>query len=176
MTLAAVAEASGISTSTLSRLESGGRKATLELLLPLARLYRVPLDDLVGAPATGDPRVHPRPVRRNGVTTIPLSRSSGEWTAFKQILPAGPDVDYTQRVHDGWDWLYVISGRLKLWLGDEIFVLTEGEAADFDTRTPHAFGNPGPDVLEVLCLFNRQGQRMHVRAAAAPASLSPTPG
>ncbi|GAA1441826.1 helix-turn-helix domain-containing protein [Leifsonia poae] len=168
LTLSAAAEASGISTSTLSRLESGSRRATLELLLPLARLYRVPLDDLVGAPATGDPRVHPRPVLRNGVTTIPLSRSGGEWSAFKQILPPRPDAEYTQRVHEGWDWLYVISGRLKLWLGDETFVLEEGEAADFDTRTPHAFGNPGPGVLEVLCLFNSQGQRMHVRAAAPP--------
>lgn len=68
------------------------------------------------------------------------------------------------------------SQQTALGLGDEIFALTEGEAADFNTRTPHAFGNPGPDVLEVLCLFNGQGQRMHVRAAAAPASLSPTPG
>ncbi|WP_431279904.1 helix-turn-helix domain-containing protein [Leifsonia poae] len=167
LTLSAAAEASGISTSTLSRLESGSRRATLELLLPLAQLYRVPLDDLVGAPATGDPRVHPRPVLRNGVTTIPLSRTTGEWSAFKQILPPKPDAEYTQRVHDGWDWLYVISGRLKLWLGDEFFILEEGEAADFDTRTPHAFGNPGPGVLEVLCLFNSQGERMHVRAAAA---------
>ncbi|MFF1632486.1 helix-turn-helix domain-containing protein [Leifsonia sp. NPDC058248] len=168
MTLTAAANASGISLSTLSRLESGSRRATLELLLPLARLYRVPLDDLVGAPPTGDPRVHPRPFLRNGVTTVPLSRSTAEWNAFKQILPPRPDAEYTQRVHDGWDWLYVISGRLRLMLGDEEFLLEPGEAADFDTRTPHAFGNPEPEVLEVLCLFNSQGERMHVRAAAAP--------
>ena len=43
-TLAALAETTGISVSTLSRLESGQRKATLELLLPLAQAYRVPLD------------------------------------------------------------------------------------------------------------------------------------
>ena len=61
-TLAAVAEATGISVSTLSRLESGQRRPTLELLLPLARAYGVQLDDLVGAPPTGDPRVHMRPV------------------------------------------------------------------------------------------------------------------
>jgi transcriptional regulator with XRE-family HTH domain len=74
MTLAGLAEATGISVSTLSRLESGQRRANLELLLPLARSYAVPLDELVGAPATGDPRVHLRPVRRNGQTIVPLSR------------------------------------------------------------------------------------------------------
>ena len=60
-TLAQLAEATGISVSTLSRLESGRRRPTLELLLPLARAHQVPLDELVGAPATGDPRVHARP-------------------------------------------------------------------------------------------------------------------
>src|ERR1700710_10198 len=62
VTLAALAETTGISVSTLSRLESGQRKATLELLLPLARFYQVPLDDLVGAPPTGDPRVYAGPL------------------------------------------------------------------------------------------------------------------
>ena len=54
VTLAQLAEETGISLSTLSRLESGRRKPTLELLLPLAKAYGVPLDELVGAPATGD--------------------------------------------------------------------------------------------------------------------------
>lgn len=55
ITLAHLSAATGVSESTLSRLESGQRRATLELLLPLARIYDVPLDDLVGAPRTGDP-------------------------------------------------------------------------------------------------------------------------
>lgn len=43
MTLADLSTATGTSESTLSRLESGGRRPTLELLLPLARVYGVPL-------------------------------------------------------------------------------------------------------------------------------------
>src|SRR3712207_3762934 len=73
LTLAGVAEQTGISVSTLSRLESGLRRPSLELLIPLAQLYRIPLDDLVGAPQTGDPRIHPRPVRRHGMIHIPLT-------------------------------------------------------------------------------------------------------
>ncbi|MEJ7742570.1 MAG: helix-turn-helix transcriptional regulator [Nocardioidaceae bacterium] len=56
-TLADLAAETGISVSTLSRLESGGRKPTLELLLALAKAHRVALDELVDAPETGDPRV-----------------------------------------------------------------------------------------------------------------------
>src|SRR3954462_6023626 len=74
MTLTALSESTGISVSTLSRLESGQRRATLELLLPLARAYRVPLDELVGAPQSGDPRVYARPINSHGQTIVPLSR------------------------------------------------------------------------------------------------------
>src|SRR6202011_1849526 len=76
-TLADLSAQTGVSVSTLSRLESGDRRATLELLLPLARAYRVPLDELVGAPPTGDPRIHLRPITRHGMTLFPLTRRAG---------------------------------------------------------------------------------------------------
>ena len=53
ITLVDLSERTGISKSTLSRLENGQRRPTLELLLLLAQTYRVPLDDLVGAPDVG---------------------------------------------------------------------------------------------------------------------------
>src|SRR5690349_24556723 len=82
-TLAELAETTGISVSTLSRLESGQRKPTLELLLPLARAHQVPLDELVDAPETGDPRVRAKPIVRHGRTYVPLTRRPGGLQAFK---------------------------------------------------------------------------------------------
>lgn len=165
-TLAQLGESTGISVSTLSRLESGKRKPTLELLLPLARAHGVQLDELVGAPPTGDPRIHPRPFVRHGQTFIPLTRHLGGLHAYKQILPAGPAREGRpeQGAHEGYEWLYVLSGRLRLALGEHDLVLTAGEAAEFDTRTPHGFANAGPQPVEFLSLFGAQGERMHVRA------------
>ena len=168
ITLTALAETTGISVSTLSRLESGQRKATLELLLPLARAYRVPLDDLVGAPETGDPRVYARPIAHpRGMTIVPLSRQPGSLHAFKHIIPAGPTPEPDTQVHEGYEWLYVLSGRLRLVLGTHDLVLTSGEAAEFDTRTPHWFGSADGGAVEILSIFGRQGERMHVRARPA---------
>ena len=164
-TLAQLSEETGISVSTLSRLESGQRRPTLELLLPLARSHQVPLDELVGAPETGDPRVHPRPVVHHGITSLPLTRRPGGVQAFKQVYPPGwPGGEPEQRTHEGYDWIYVLSGRLRLVLAEHDLVLGPGEVAEFDTRTPHWFGNPGPEPVEVLALFGPQGERMHVRA------------
>jgi transcriptional regulator with XRE-family HTH domain len=165
-TLAALSEITGISTSTLSRLESGGRRPTLELLLPLARAYQVSLDELVDAPATGDPRVHARPIVRHGVTFIPLTRRPGGLQAFKQIIPPKTPAGGSeqQQSHEGYEWLYVLSGRLRLLLGEHDLILTAGEVAEFDTHVPHWIGNPGPEPTEVLALFGPQGERIHVRA------------
>jgi transcriptional regulator with XRE-family HTH domain len=164
LTLAATAEGTGISVSTLSRLESGQRRPTLELLLPLARLYQLPLDDLVDAPATGDPRVHLRPVRRGGRTVVPLSSRAGGVQAFKLLIPATSHEDPDPRSHEGYEWLYVLAGQLRLVLGEHDVVLGPGEAAEFDTRTPHWFGASGGRPVELLSLFGPQGERMHLRA------------
>jgi transcriptional regulator with XRE-family HTH domain len=170
LTLEQLAASTKISVSTLSRLESGQRRPTLELLLPIARAHRVPLDELVGAPASGDPRIYPRPIQRDGTTWLPLTRNPGGPAVFKQIIPPDPNPGHDpqtqpdQGTHEGHEWLYVITGRLRLTLGDKDFILTAGEAAEFDTRIPHAATNAGPEPAELLNIFGPQGERVHLRA------------
>ena len=166
VTLADLSERTGISKSTLSRLETGQRRPSLELLLPLAQTYRVPLDDLVGAPEVGDPRIRLKPRRVNGRTVLPLTQQPGGVQAWKIIIPATQSKP-KPRVHDGYEWLYVLAGRVRLILGDRDLVLGVGEAAEFDTRLPHWFGSTGERSAEILSLFGRPGERMHVRAKAA---------
>jgi transcriptional regulator with XRE-family HTH domain len=162
MSLAALSAATGWSTSTLSRLETGQRRPSLELLLPIVRAYRIPLDELVGGPEAVDPRVRPTPRRVDGSVVLPLTRRSGPRHAFKTILPAArtrPELC----AHDGYEWLYVLAGRLRLVVADRDVVLDAGEAAEFDTRLPHWFGSTGEGPVEVLNLLGPQGERIHLR-------------
>ncbi|WP_433688802.1 helix-turn-helix domain-containing protein [Micromonospora carbonacea] len=164
-TLAELSAETGISVSTLSRLESGVRRPALEQLLPLARAHGVTLDDLVDAPPTGDPRIHLRPVTRHGMIMLPLTRRAGGIQAYKLVIPAGggrrePD----PQTHEGYEWLYVLNGRLRMVLGERDLVLSPGEAAEFDTRLPHWFGAADPGPVEFLSLFGSQGERAHLRA------------
>ncbi|MGW0086200.1 helix-turn-helix domain-containing protein [Streptomyces sp. NPDC003393] len=174
-TLTALSETTGITISTLSRLESGQRKPGLELLLPLARAYRMPVEELIGAPTDPDPRVYPQPFTRNGMTVVPLSRTPGGLQAYKHILPAGltdgrePD----PRSHEGYHWLYVLRGRLRVVLGDKDFLLTEGEAAEFDTHLPHWFGNADEHSVEFLSILGPQGERIHIKACYRPGETRP---
>ncbi|MFJ8602530.1 helix-turn-helix domain-containing protein [Streptomyces shenzhenensis] len=171
ITLADLASTTGVSESTLSRLESGQRRPSLELLLPLARIYDVPLDDLVGAPRTGDPRIHLKPINRFGMAFVPLSRRPGGVHAFKMIIPARPaPLEPTPQTHQGFEWLYVLNGRLRLVAGERDLTLSPGEAAEFDTTLPHWLGSADGGAVELLILFGLQGVRAHVRTDPHPSS------
>ena len=161
MTLTGVAEATGISKSTLSRLETGRRRSTLELLLVLSHTYRVALDDLVAAPLEGDPRLRLKPGRVKGRTVIPLTRQAGGMQAWKIIIPTS-NATPEPRAHDGHEWIYVLSGRMRFVLGDQDRVLGPGEVAAFDTTVPHWFGSTGDEPAEILSIFGRPGERMAV--------------
>ena len=163
ITLAELAEMTGISKSTLSRLENGQRRPSLELLLPIAQAHRVPLDELVGAPETGDPRIRLKPKVRNRRVVVPLTRAPGSVHAWKVIIP--PEQGEPElRTHEGQEWLYVLSGQMRLILGDQDITMGPGEVAEFDTRVPHWFGPAAGEPVEILSLLGRHGHRMHVRA------------
>ena len=163
MTLTALAAKTGISKSTLSRLETGQRKPSLELLLPLAETYHLPLDELVGAPSVGDPRIRNRPRTRNGRLVYPLTQQSSGMAVWKVVIP--PEQERRLRTHAGYEWLYVLSGEMRLVLGEHNITMGPGEVAEFDTRVPHWFGPTGDEPVEILSVHGSHGERMHVRAA-----------
>ncbi|MFJ9821516.1 helix-turn-helix domain-containing protein [Streptomyces sp. NPDC101151] len=168
LTLEALAQDTGISLSTLSRVESGKRRPTLDLLIPLARAHRVALDQLVAAPATGDPRVHLTPRHRSrGSVLVPLTQYPGRVQVFKQVLAHREPKLVT---HTGYEWLYVLAGELRLVLGDREFTLRPGEVAEFDTSEPHWFGPAGPNTVEILHLFGPHGDQAVVRTGPSAAS------
>ena len=149
--------------STLSRLESGGRKPTLELLLRLARAHDLPLDELLTERPTDDPRVQLEPIRRDGRTMLPLTRRPGGVQAYKMIIVPGKRRPQ-QQTHEGYEWMYVLNGELRLLLGELDIIMRPGEVAEFDTHSPHWFGCANQRPVELLVLFGPQGERMHVRA------------
>ena len=163
-TLDDLAERSHLSPSTISRIETGRRTISLDVLVPLARALQIDLDALLRGDADdGDVVIRPVPSHRAGVTTWPLSRSTDATASVKMRLEPRKRRAEPQ-VHPGHDWLYVLEGRISLTLGDRTIVVEAGEAAEFSTMTPHAFeAVDGP--AEVLMIFDREGQRAHLHHA-----------
>lgn len=163
LSLAELADATGLTSSTLSRLETGKRRATLDQVLSLAEQYGVPLDQLVGVGQIGDPRVYLRPVVRDGMTYVPLTRRPGGIQAFKVVYPPasvwGPP---RLKTHTGHEWFYVMSGRVRLVLLEQEHQLQPGEVAEFDTAIPHWIGSLDEQPAELLTMMGPQGERAEV--------------
>ncbi|GAA4539704.1 XRE family transcriptional regulator [Pseudonocardia xishanensis] len=161
LTLTEVALTTGISTSTMSRLETGRRRPTLELLLALSHAYRVPLDDLVGAPPEGDPRLRLTPRRVKGRTVISLTGEPDGVQAWKIVIPTNGSTP-EPRTHDGHEWIHVLSGHMRIVLDGRDRILGPGEVVSFDTAVPHWFGSTGGGPAEILSIFGRPGERRTV--------------
>jgi transcriptional regulator with XRE-family HTH domain len=157
VTLTELAAQTGISKSTLSRLESGQRKPSLELLLPIADAHEVPLDELVDMPPLGDPRIRLRPRARRGRVVIPLTEHPMGMHAWKVVIPAEGD-ERELRTHDGYEWLYVLVGELRVVLPGEELVVTAGDAVEFDASRPHWFGPADEHPVEVISILSHRGR------------------
>lgn len=169
MTLAELSALTDISPSTLSRLEAGKRAPNLELLVPIARALGLGLDDIVPR-AVPDPRVSRTTRDIGGIRYESLSPASSAVQTYKVTFPARPSGAAAvpqPKVHDGQEWLYVMSGRLRLVLGDQDVTLGPGEAAEFDTRVPHWLSSAGQAPTEVVSIFSKEGKRIHLRARPA---------
>ncbi|MGW7202856.1 helix-turn-helix domain-containing protein [Streptomyces sp. NPDC054837] len=179
-TLVGVSCATGISTSTLSRIETGRRRPTLEMLLQLSKEYGLSLDELAGtasAPAAG-PRATAPLSFGDDKAVLPLTRYVGGLHAHKHILPAleDPPARPRQVSHEGYEWLCVLYGRLWLALGDHDLILTAGDATEFDTRTPHGVANAGiGGPVEYLIMFGPQGERLRSRTPPGAGSSNRQP-
>lgn len=160
LSLDELAARSNLSASTISRIETGKRTISLDILLPLATALQVDLDALLDVRGDDNVVIRPEPDHRGDRTTWMLSRPTGQTLAVKlRLEPTRAKLE--QRVHPGHDWLFVIDGRVRLSLGDRDITVAAGEAAEFATMTPHAVAAvDGP--AELIMIFDRDGQRAHV--------------
>jgi transcriptional regulator with XRE-family HTH domain len=166
LTLEAVASRASIDVSTLSRLESGKRRLALDHLPALAAALGVSADDLLSPAQRPDPRVRHPPQHLPGLTMWPLTQHgpAGGLHTFKLRIDAERSVPPDPLpVHEGHDWMYVLSGRMRLLLGEDDLVIEPGETVEFSTWTPHWFGAiDGP--VEALAILGPQGERVHLHA------------
>ncbi|GAA2517535.1 helix-turn-helix domain-containing protein [Rarobacter incanus] len=161
LTLEDLSRETGISSSTISRLEAGKRQATLELLVPISRHLHVKIDDLLAGP-TPDPRVRRAIIRAPGAIITPLAGPGSPIQTAKITLLARRDPP-ALRTHSGYEWLYVLAGRVLVRLGGNSITLLRGEAAEFDTSVPHSISAAGGKQAQIISIFNEEGARIHTR-------------
>ncbi|MFJ6214105.1 helix-turn-helix domain-containing protein [Streptomyces sp. NPDC092296] len=153
LTLEAAAGRIGLSPAHLSRLETERRQPSLPVLLGLSRAYGTTVAELLGEePPQQEPVIRGgrmEPGRAGGWSYRRAGAPDRAMQALRVRIP--PSVqDAVVRVHPGEEWLYVTGGLLRLTLGETVHLLEPGDAAHFDSLTPHRLAAGTADGVELL--------------------------
>ncbi len=151
----------GLSPSTLSRLETGHRRIALDQLIPISRAFGTTLDALVESTGDEDVVIRPQPGESPGLTTWILSSDDGLYGKTVAKLRITPERPEHLGVHPGRDWFTVLTGIVRLELGERTILVHPGEVAEFSTMVPHAIcAHEAP--AEILSILNHDGGRAHL--------------
>lgn len=161
-----------LSPSTLSRIETGHRRISLDQLTTLARALGTTLDQLVESAEDDDVVIRPRYDPSRGVTAWMLGGEPGPYgmtVAKMRLTRPAPPPGAAERlgVHPGRDWFTVLTGTAELTLGERTILVEAGEAAEFSTMIPHGFGARGGPA-EILAILDHAGEHSHLRARTDP--------
>lgn len=151
-----------VSASTLSRIETGHRRIALDQLVPIAQALGTTLDRLIEPEEDGDVVIRPEPETSAGLTVWLLSRERDRrGVTIAKMRITGDRVRNEPQVHPGYEWFTVLSGVVRLRLGERTMLVRQGQAAEFSTMNPHLIeAHEGP--AELLTIFDHDGERAHL--------------
>jgi transcriptional regulator with XRE-family HTH domain len=156
-----LAERSQLGVSTLSRIETGKRTISLDVLQPLCRALHIDISTLIDVSDDDEVVIRPLPMPTDTGMVWPLTRTDSTRDVIAAKWRLEPtDTPHDLRVHPGYDWFYVLSGAVALLLGDRRILVNKGEAAEFSTMTPHSI-KAHQRPTEIITIFNRTGHIAH---------------
>jgi transcriptional regulator with XRE-family HTH domain len=158
LSLAQVADATGISKSSLSLIENDRSDVPFRRLVRLLELYDVKLNDLLPEPAGS----HPLVVRRGDRQHL-YSREEGldvhrlAPVGTRSMLPAvcvfAPGGAAEFAAHEGEEFVLVLEGRLELEIeGSAPVALGRGDSAYYSSRRPHRWANGGSKIARLVAV------------------------
>jgi DNA-binding transcriptional MerR regulator/uncharacterized cupin superfamily protein len=151
--LATVAEAVGVSIGFLSNVERSQSGASIGIMRKLAQHYGLNILDLFSPIDGTGPLVRPQDRRslKGGPGVRMELLASGKITMephLFRISPGAGSGGYYS--HEGEEFLYLVRGRLAIWLGGEEFRLRAGDSFYFASQTEHRWHNPGRTETVIL--------------------------
>ena len=152
------------SAATLSRMETGQRRIGLDQLTAMARALGTSIDHLVEPDDDRDVVIRPEQDEDRGMTTwllTPLHGAHGlKVSKIRLTRPPARGPGGELPVHPGRDWFTVLSGTVLLLLGERTIRVEAGQAAEFSTMVPHAFGSDGGPA-EIIAILDPTGEHSH---------------
>lgn len=154
-----VADKSGFSESYVSQIERGLVLPSVTALGRLGEALGVSVSQLfrkIERPDAAQVAVI-RPGDRKRLSPDPHSRFQNYLLApdlrrrMEPVLSrARPGVVSTTYSHNGEEFMILLKGTMRIWVGEQVLELAEGDAVYFNSRVPHRWASTGERWIEAL--------------------------
>ena len=161
MTIQVLAEKSQVSSNMISRIERGLTIPSVEILMRLAMVFDKSINYFVEDVSTSHEIVHTRPGERdktvyddeeNNMQTE--SFTSGlrdpQFMSFYCTVKEGGTSGVQNMYHPGDELIYVLEGKIKVAIADEMYILQQGDSLSFKSHLPHRWDNVGDADAKVI--------------------------
>jgi transcriptional regulator with XRE-family HTH domain len=157
LSLEELAARSGVSSGLLSQIERGFgnpsfvtlTKIAVALDIPMTAFYQGPAGDRQAVVTKRDRKV--LTLAYEGITYELLTPDfKGPFQLTRSTIPPRFENSSRPMTHDGRETLHVLSGKLKMTVGDQTFDLAEGDSLTFDSSVPHWYVNPLAREVELI--------------------------
>ncbi len=155
LTLKELCESAGVSVGYLSQVERGNAMPSLGTLAQIAHAFDLGLEYFLARPKPGDAVSYAdrRPkfsVSEASVTYEALSTEFPGYELSSFIMHCPPKFESETFQHEGEEIIYVLSGEIEQTLGDEAFVLREGDSLHYNGMTSHSWRTLGDTPARIL--------------------------
>lgn len=153
-----------VSKSLISKIESNKASLHLDLLLDIANALNISLFELLSVGTVDKKKANvvrederQRLVNAGGYgkTGYQYFRLASSEKSNAFIMICGSEAAKSPKfvVHDGHEFFFVISGKVKLQFKDEVYILKEGDTAAFDSRSEHRIVPEDCDTIQLVIIF-----------------------
>ena len=152
-----LAEGAGVSASLISQIENNVTTPSIDVLRRISAVLEVHVGEFFNQDGDGDPGAEPAATRplvvragRRKKLILPQSRwvyelltpdLQGKLELLWLEIGSGGSVPVEFSTHEGEEANVVIKGRVHIWVGDEEYVLEEGDSVTFESSRPHRTAN-----------------------------------
>ena len=156
LSIAQLAEQSGVSCSVISKLERNQSHAEMETLFRLARVFGLTLSDLIALAENRTSHLVQAQQYHSGDFTFDRI-NYGNMRVMRAAAPAGAKLSKPSLHRDDYELFWVLSGKVRFELPKESYELSAGESIQFDALLPHTY--EAVCDSEIIIVHLKKGKR-----------------
>lgn len=159
-----LAALTGVTSGMISMVEQNRTSPSVATLKKILTGLDISLGDFFAGAADTGAKWHFRHAELREITPAAKLGEAGSGVVFRQIgrpgasaiqmlhetYSPGADTGPDLYSHDADEAGVVISGQILVTVGEETQLLTAGDGYLFNSRTPHRFRNPGPEICVIV--------------------------